>query len=809
MKHALFSVSFSILCLSVAVGETLNPAQKIDALVSAKLEEQGLQPNARTADDVFLRRAYLDIAGRIPTLEEVEGFNANTYPNKRERLIDSLLNSEAFVSNNYHFWADLLRINGEPDRIVSNAYELWVKDAIRSNMPYDELVYSLITAEGKVWENGAIGYYYRDRGMPLDNMSNTVRIFLGTRLECAQCHDHPFDKWTQMDYFKMAAFTYGINTRGYASKNRSLVEKAMKGNAEQAYLDKAEELTGNRDFPYLRKESMLDRYIEKMPEKGEDGPTMKMRKGKLKEVKRDRKGKRAGMTPHERLGLTKDEFVNIARQCFAAADDQAIGSDVARQLVKELYDPLRYINVARGDKEVKLPHDYQYDDAKPNDVIAPDTMFGADIDLSKGSDRIDAYAAWLTSSENPTFTKVIANRIWKDVFGHGIFEPIDELTDATTVSNPELLAYLEELMRELDYDLRSFRQVLYNTETYQRTAYASEVELGAPFYFQGPVLRRLSAEQIWDSLVALALPEVDLYKPNLEKQLAGIERVKRIYESLEEKSPEDFMTMVRELAPVVAEQREQQEALRAELVEAREADDQEALRDLRRKNGRIKKQMERKIADIAYTHLQEKIDGGELLLAMGVVDVGTDAEMAGEGNMNDLEQTQYVMTDLPGVNRRKLKKQYKKMGDRDERKEQMMEMRNDYAVYNKLVSGMARASEIQSPARPGHFLRDFGQSDREVIENASSHASVPQALNLLNGQMVEALTNPYSAFGKRLKEAATPEEKTRMIFQAMLTREPTEEELDIVSTEVAIEGEDAYEGIVWALLNTQQFLFVQ
>ena len=811
MKYSFLFATLLGLFVAVSAGAPgnrgLSPSQKIDALVAVKLEEKGLKPNAAIDDATFLRRSYLDIVGRIPTLEEAEQFHANTYPNKRERLIDDLIHSEGYVSSTYHFWADLLRINGEPGRIVSDAYELWVKDAIRTNKPYDEMVYALLTAEGQVWDNGAIGYYFRDRGMPLDNMSNTVRIFLGTRLECAQCHNHPFDKWTQMDYFKMAAFTFGMNTRGYDSPNRDLVAKAMKNGSEEAYLDKAEELTGSRDFPYLGRKGMLERYIEKVPETSEDGG-VKFKKGKIKGANRE-KGRKRATTPHEKLGLSKDEFVAIAKQCLEASQEKSIDGDAARTLIKELYDPLRYTGISRNDKEVELPHDYQYDDADPKDVIQPATMFGAEADLSGRADRFEEYAKWMTSPENPTFTRVIVNRLWKDVFGLGIFEPIDEITEAMEVSNPELLAYLEELMRGLDYDVRAFQQVLYNTETYQRAAYAEELVLGMPYYFEGPLLRRLTAEQIWDSLVALALPEADLYKPNLEKQLAGIERVKRIYDSLEDKSPEEFIAMVRELAPMVADQRQRADELRAELIEARNADDVEKLRELKQESSKVKKQMERKIADVAYTYLDEKVDGGELLLAMGVVDVGANAEMVGE--MDDDEGSQYVMTKLPGNKGKKGMRKLKKMGDgtREERLAQMQEERSDLKTYQTLIAGMARASELPSPARPGHFLRDFGQSDREMIENAAQHASVPQALNLLNGPMVESLTNPYSTFGKRLHEAGTLEEKTRAIFQAMLTREPTEKELELVAAKVAVHGEEAYEGIVWALLNTQQFLFVQ
>ena len=88
----------------------------------------------------------------------------------------------------------------------------YLKESVRTNKPYDQLVRELVSAQGKVWENGAVGYYQRDRGMPLDNMATTIRIFMGTRIECAQCHNHPFDKWTQMQFHQMAAYTYGVQT---------------------------------------------------------------------------------------------------------------------------------------------------------------------------------------------------------------------------------------------------------------------------------------------------------------------------------------------------------------------------------------------------------------------------------------------------------------------------------------------------------------------------------------------------------------------------------------------------------------------
>ncbi|MEM0970905.1 MAG: DUF1549 domain-containing protein, partial [Verrucomicrobiota bacterium] len=221
--------SASTALITGAGREARNPETKIDALIEAKLSQEGLEPNALADDATFLRRVYLDIVGRIPTIEEAESFYATPAPLRRAELIDDLLDSEGYVSHFYNFWADVLRVNrnlGNANGNAEAAYQLWIKESLRENRSYQTFAREMVSARGNIWENGAVGYYQRDRGMPLDNMSNTVRVFLGTRLECAQCHNHPFDKWTQMDYFKMAAFSYSVdaNNRGYGSQKEKVAE---------------------------------------------------------------------------------------------------------------------------------------------------------------------------------------------------------------------------------------------------------------------------------------------------------------------------------------------------------------------------------------------------------------------------------------------------------------------------------------------------------------------------------------------------------------------------------------------------------
>ncbi|MCB1076353.1 MAG: DUF1549 domain-containing protein [Verrucomicrobiae bacterium] len=773
---AAFLIALSSAGMATAAPSISEAAAKIDALVEKCLAANQLKPNAAIDDATFLRRAYLNIVGRIPTIEEAEAFTGSSYENKRERLIEDLVQSEGYVSNFYNFWADVLRINsglGNGASQAEAAYQLWVKQSLRDNKPYDKFVYEMVSAKGYIWDNGAAGYYQRDRGMPLDNMSNTVRVFLGTRLECAQCHNHPFDKWTQMDYYKMAAFSYGMDANRYDSPNRT----ALASYQREEQMKRFNDAVGMEKFPAPNTLRNMDKVLA-------DKRTAKWM---------------------EENHLTEAQFREIAEkglEAYKGYEHEAAGM---KEAVNELYRRIRYINVSEIDKTLKLPHDYKYSDAKPFEAVKADTMFGEQIDLDKiDGSAIEAYAKWMTSKENPTFTKVIANRLWKKVFGMGIFEPVDELTEQTKVSNPELLAYLEELIRGYDYDMKAYLQVLFNTKSWQRAANNQEIELGTPYYFAGPLLRRMSAEQIWDSIVALALPEVDNYRPRLKGQLSSVERIKQAYFSLENRSPEDYIAMVKELGDALEKGIDRQNEVRSLLVKAREEENDEAYQKYRNELRDLQRESDRLVREIGYKHTGEEIDGADLLAALGMSEMNMMSE-ADSANAERKQLRRAVLTSLPKVEMPAAPEGLNK----DQVKAWKTDQSNDYKTYRSLIAEMARASELESPARRGHFLREFGQSDREVIENAADNASVPQALNLLNGPMVEALTNQFAVFGRRLTEAGTPEEKTRMIFQAMLTREPTARELDLVKAEVAANGDRAYEGVVWSLLNTQQFLFVQ
>lgn len=740
----------AFLCVSVAPAEPkagVSASTRIDQLIAAQLREKEMKPNRVASDEVFVRRAYLDLVGRIPTMEEASSFFQSEDAKKREKLVEELIGSEGYVSHQYNYWADLLRaktsIAGNGQSVPAGmAYERWIKNAIRENKPYDEMVYELVTATGSSWENPAIGYYLRDYGMPLDNLAITTQVFLGTQIVCAQCHDHPFDDWTQMDYYHLSAFTYPIVT----TNNHPLQKKA---------------------FDLLEK-----------------------RKGEI---------------PRER-------------------------QQDLRRAFSEILFPVRFNNVIETPRKLRLPHDYQYDDAKPKSVVQPATLMGNEAVVSPAKSTVDAFGEWLTSPENPRFTQVIANRLWKKAFGIGLIEPVDDIKEYTQASNPELMKFLEDLMIELDYDLQAFQEVIYQTSAYQREAVLEEPVPGEPFYFAGPILRRMSAEQIWDSIVTLTVEDPD--KPSAGRELLAerkIKAVELIASSIYEQSPGEFLQNGLEVAGIQKDLAVEIEAAQAKVQEAREAADPDLIKQASAEAREIRRRLYQLVEEKVYQkELTEKLAGIEKASLSGsesdeksselVEGLASAMESEGEGSMMSMmsgsgnygvidrlvdtllaEQKEALAEERAKVKNRRIKQW--KIESKDD-------LRN-YRNFAKIEGRMQRASDINSPAPPGHFLREFGQSDRELVENSSDQASVTQALAMLNGPVLGAVTSKYSTLARSMKGEAF-KDRLDIIYLSMLSRLPTPEERAIFREAWTSDpGTGTVSGMVWTVLNTRQFLFIQ
>ncbi|MFK8114953.1 MAG: DUF1549 and DUF1553 domain-containing protein [Rubripirellula sp.] len=193
--------------LGAEVGETPPPNNFIDELVFANLKELGIPASPVCDDATFLRRVSLDIAGRLPTPEESTQFLVSDDPHKRQQAIESLLKSPNYADYFANKWTAMLK-NRRDDAsdITSNfAFHAWVRDSLLANVPYDQLVRELLAATGTVIANPPVAWYKRVKE-PKQQMEDVAQLFLGVRMQCAQCHHHPFERWSQDDYYALTAF---------------------------------------------------------------------------------------------------------------------------------------------------------------------------------------------------------------------------------------------------------------------------------------------------------------------------------------------------------------------------------------------------------------------------------------------------------------------------------------------------------------------------------------------------------------------------------------------------------------------------
>jgi len=330
---------------------------------------------------------------------------------------------------------------------------------------------------------------------------------------------------------------------------------------------------------------------------------------------------------------------------------------------------------------------------QPGEVVEPFTIFGNIPEIEEGESPREAYAEWMTSKQNPRFARVIANRLWKQAFGRGLIEPVDKLTDGTKPVYPELMDYLEQLMKDLDFDMKQYLRILYNTRTYQRQATREQKPEDERFAFTGPMLRRMSAAQLWDSMLALSVPNLDDRLGYDRLTVATLDEQQDPYERYVGKSP-------------------------------------------------------KKIIELAREHVARSEDGGSM---MGMMGRGGNWE-----------------------------------------------------------KGKARASELRQPAPVGHLLRRFGQSDRELIQNGHRKPSVTQVLTLMNGPIDEVLLKDKSVLYENVKSASGVDQKLTVIWRSILNRDPDRVEKQAAMAEISSNDDmQAFKNLVWALLNTREFMFIR
>ena len=362
----------------------------IDRAVNAKLERLKINPSDLCNDAEFIRRVSLDITGQPPTAEAVRAFLGDPAESrkKREALVDSLIGSTAYSEFWANKFADLLQCNSENlGKKGVWVFRSWIRDQFATNRPFDQFAQELILAKGSTFENPAGNYLraLRDSCKMTEDISQT---FLGVRFNCNKCHDHPFERWTQNQYYEFGAFF-----------------------AQVAF---------------------------------------------------------------KRGTLGRDHLIRT-------------GESYAYEQVSE---EVVYHNDQGG--EIKHP--------KNDAVVAPKVPYGENRAIVAGEDRRDAFAAWLTSKDNPYFAKSTVNRFWSYFFGRGIIDPVDDIRAGNPASNPALLEALTTRFVADGHDVRKLIRHMVMSRTYQLSIVPNRWNEDDLVNFSHSLPRRLSAEQMLDSI---------------------------------------------------------------------------------------------------------------------------------------------------------------------------------------------------------------------------------------------------------------------------------------------------------------------
>ena len=223
-----YSGKVSVFSVSIPLGAPVEnlPATSnfVDELVFQNLKEIGVPPSPVSDDATFLRRVTLDIAGRLPTIEEAAAFAADTNADKRDRVIDALLDSPDYADYFANKWATLLknRRESKADITANFAFHSWVRDSLLANKPYDQFVREILAATGTIVENPPVAWYKRVK-LPEQQLEDVAQLFLGVRMQCAQCHHHPFERWSQGDYYSLAAFFSQVGRKPTAIAGEDLI----------------------------------------------------------------------------------------------------------------------------------------------------------------------------------------------------------------------------------------------------------------------------------------------------------------------------------------------------------------------------------------------------------------------------------------------------------------------------------------------------------------------------------------------------------------------------------------------------------
>jgi hypothetical protein len=425
-------------------------ASPLDKVLAQENADRKVQATATIDDLAFLRRVTVDIIGRIPTDAEIKQYQTWSTAERRSKVVDKLLKDQGFGDRWTVFMADLLRVRSNADG--GSALQAWVHKAVNDGMPYDLMCQQLITASGKANKIPEVGFVLNDQADAMALAAATSQVFMGVRIACAQCHDHPFDVWKREQFYGMAAY-FGKLGRQESDLTKAIftVEKAQTSVKwpPEGVAPEAERKPMEPKFPFE-----LD---------AKDGQHVM----RLVSLRKEQEAAKLAANKKDSI----DDLLGGASEKLKNRTNKPKANDV--------------FDVAGEAKQ-------QARDLK------------VEQDIYRQSELRRELAGLITNPRNRAFSRNIVNRVWNDLLGRGFVMPVDDFSEANTPSHPKTLDYLSDEFVAGGYDLRNLIKLVVMSDAYQRshlTGVANDVREAAEQAFVAAPVRRMLAETMFDSVV--------------------------------------------------------------------------------------------------------------------------------------------------------------------------------------------------------------------------------------------------------------------------------------------------------------------
>ena len=449
IASACLATLFSVGPLTAAETSPQHAAALVDKLI---LDASDANEFGSVDDATFLRRVSIDLIGRPPSPAEITRFGLDPADDKRRILVDRLLASEDYATNWSRYWRDavFLRATNVRANLVRVAFEDWMAESLAQNRPWDAVVTDLLTATGPVNNDGSTALIFAHEGQPEEIAAEASRLFLGIQIQCANCHDHPWDGWKRNQFHEFVAFFPRVSVRRDRNSDNMFDYEIASVNANP------QQRRGISQFLLTRLDRNRDQVISQAEAK--NSPLERIFSGQAKDfIDKNGDGK---------LSL---EEIRTAQP----PNNNRPGQGSSEHYMANLADP-----------------------SSKGDLVHP-AFFVGDVSVPKNKsdlDRRNAVAGLMTSPDNPWFSRAIVNRLWAELTGTAFYTPIDDMGPDRIAEHADALELLCQGFVDSHYDLQWLVKTITATKLYQRPVNAT----AEGFVRLEPT--RLRSDQFYDAL---------------------------------------------------------------------------------------------------------------------------------------------------------------------------------------------------------------------------------------------------------------------------------------------------------------------